>query len=445
MVSFAELRHAKPSSWVTAAADMKCVGQQSQRVADDIHANGVMPLTDSWPDHVGALAARTLRSVAGRAEASAILARSSVDPLDTLAHAVKIAQDELENAISFAEHHRLKVDGNGVISLPSDVSEADRPTLLAIMAQARALIDDAVEAATQADGICTSALTEANRQESQSIGDIAAAKTDDDVKSAADKAKHDAEHVQYQNSQRALDEIRDTIPDGLTPTEVAQWWNGLTQDEQHDLKCACPVELYDLDGIPESVKTELDRPENGYSAIDVIRYAKEHANDTSIDVYPNNCANFVSHALHEGGIPYKFSSPFELVRWDQDGWGATVGGEMNLPFVGGIDHTRSWGFAPSQRDFFVEHGAQMMGAGDVRPGDVAYWEYTQSGEIEGGPRTPGEIHHTAIVTGVLPDGEILYTQHTDSGMNRPLYGHLPQVAEESGRQRMEFMRPVRTW
>lgn len=432
MVSFKELRSAQPSAWSNAASDMKSVAKQCQRVSDDIHDNGVMPLSTSWADHVGSLAVGVLRAVAGRAEVSAILTRSSVDPLDTLAHAVKIAQNELENGISLAENNRLKVDGSGSVSMPDNVAEADRANLMAILGRAQTLINDAVEAATQADALCASSLKDADAQETRPIGDV-------------DAAKEAAEAVQSKNSQRALEEIRDTIPDGLSPDEVAQWWNGLTSDEQRDLSRAAPVELYDLAGIPDSVKREIDRPQNGYSAVEVIRYAKAHVNDSDIDVYPNNCANFVSHALHAGGIPYKFSSTPEIARWDTDGWGATLGGEMNIPGLGGLDHTKSWGFAPSQRDFFVKHGAQMVGPGDVRPGDVAYWEYAQSGHIEGQDRTPGEIHHTAVVTGVLPDGEILYTQHTGPGLDKPLYGHLPQVATESGGQQMEFMRPVRTW
>ena len=123
MVSFQELRDAKASHWMTAGSDMKNIAGQCQRVVDDIHNNGVMPLSESWTDHTGSVAVDTLRSVAGRAEVTGILARSVVDPLDTLAHAIAIAQNELENAIHYAEQRGLKVDAKGSVSIPDGVGD----------------------------------------------------------------------------------------------------------------------------------------------------------------------------------------------------------------------------------------------------------------------------------------------------------------------------------
>lgn len=67
----------------------------------------------------------------------------------------------------------------------------------------------------------------------------------------------------------------------------------------------------------------------------------------------------------------------------------------------GEDYSSSWGGAQQQHDFFVSQRAQVIDPADARPGDVLYL-------INEG--TTGEVHHTALVTEVLPNGDIPYTQ-----------------------------------
>jgi hypothetical protein len=121
--------------------------------------------------------------------------------------------------------------------------------------------------------------------------------------------------------------MQDTIPTGATPDEVTNWWNQLTPQQQFDLERACPVQLYDLAGIPKQVQDQLARTDRGYDSVTAVRWALAHVNGTSVDVFDNNCANFVSNALYNAGMPYKLDgadlgiATLDPVRYDSTGWG----------------------------------------------------------------------------------------------------------------------------
>ncbi|WP_225433577.1 amidase domain-containing protein [Mycolicibacterium mucogenicum] len=422
MVNFAQLRHAQPALWTTAAHDMRSAASQCERVNQDIHRNGVQPLDEHWPDHVGALAKDALTALAVRAETASILARATVDPLDTLSHAVTIAQNELENGVRMAEGAGFVVNPEtGDITAPPSMSEDEFATKTAVLAEAHRLIADAVEAATQADGLCAGALSDVSNDNDPS-----------------DVGK--AQGIQAGNTLKALEEIRDTLPDGLSPDEVKQWWNQLTPQEQYDLQRACPVELYDLNGIPDDVKKQMDRPDRGYSSVGTVRYAIANYNNADLDSFSDNCTNFVSDSLSYGGGMKQKESWFLPRHFDRDGWSdGTMGHKDILP--PGMTHTPTWAAAQNNRDFFLGHGGQVVSPDQARPGDVVYYTMTQDGQ----GHHAGETHHAAVVTGVLPDGEVLYTQHSDSAKNYPLNGRLPEFEQGYGQQKIEIVQPKRTW
>lgn len=422
MVTFAELRGAKPQLWTTAAEDLRKAGEQCLRVEQDIHNNGVQPLKDAWDDHVGQLAVGVLKNIATKAETTSILARAGAQPVDTLAYAVQTAQTELENAVRTAESNGLKVDpATGKVSPPSKLGKNDNPTTMMLaMIQAQRLIDDAVEAATQADRLCTSALGEAS-------GSAANPET----------TKGQAQDVQRNAARNALEEIRDTLPDGLSPTQVQMWWNGLTPQEQFNLERAAPTELMNLDGIPDDARKRIDRPELGYSSAGTVDYAKRNWANAKLDWEGlDNCTNFVSTSLrYGGGMPTK-DSPFDPVNhgyadgWSDGGWA----GEHHAP--PGVTNTPSWGASQNNHDFFLSHGGTVAtDPSQVRPGDIVYWT-TQAN---------GDTHHAAVVTGVLPDGEIIYTQHSDGATNYALNGRLPEFEQSYGKQTIEVVQPKVTW
>ncbi|MCU1647961.1 MAG: amidase [Nocardia sp.] len=427
MVTFAELRDAKPASWTTAADDILAAAKQCERIKDDIHDNGVKPLDESWRSNGYGRARDVLTKVADRAEVASVLARAAVDPLDTLDHAIQIAQNELRNGITTAQDAGLVVDSaTGAVSLPPNVPKDEVDSKNKARSNAQTLINDAIEAATQADVLCAQALTDAGN------ADITKTSIDDAKKIQADDAK------------KALEEIRDTLPDGLPPDEVAKWWNGLTRQEQFDLSRACPVELYDLPGMPDSAKKAIDRPDLGYSSVGTVRYALDNWDKSSMDWEgKDNCTNFASNALEYGGGMRQKESMFGLIprHYDKNGWSDGTNGNASDPMPPGYTHTKSWGGAQANHDFFLRNGGEVVSADQARPGDLMYYNGAQTA---GNPH-PGETHHTVIVTGVLPDGQVLYTQHSDDAKNYPLYSRLPEFQSDLGKQNIEIVQPKVTW
>jgi hypothetical protein len=74
--------------------------------------------------------------------------------------------------------------------------------------------------------------------------------------------------------------------------------------------------------------------------------------------------------------------------------------------------------------------------------DPAYFDYADGagvGEVD------GQAHHAALVTGVLPDGEVLYTQHTPGAQSSSLQGRLPKLEQSEGGQQITVVRPRQTW
>ncbi|QIS12422.1 amidase domain-containing protein [Nocardia arthritidis] len=442
MVTFSQLRNAKPWSWIAAADDMLAAAKQCERIKDDIHDNGVKPLDEHWRSNLGTAAKDTLIRIADQAEVASILARATVDPLDTLGRAVEIAQRELEDGVQVALNAGLNVDeATGTISIPSwvhhDEPEEQVRTGRALR-DAQQMIKDALEAADQADRLCAQSIDDASKLDPSTT-------TDQNLEDMIGKAQK----IQADDAKRALEEIRDTIPDGLPPNLVEQWWNSLTPQQQSELKLATPIELYDLPGIPDSVKKEIDRPENGYSTIGALKYAREHANDTSIDWEDkDNCTNFASMVLAYGGGMHQKEDFWPPRHWDRDGWSDGTNGHPDI-LPPGWSHTPSWGAADLNRKFFLDHGGQVVASSDHRaglagaqPGDLMYYTMT---EDAGGKLHAGQTHHTVVVTSVLPDGNVLYTQHSGNAENYPFDGRLPEFEEGDGRQKVEVVRPKVTW
>ena len=266
MVTFAELRDARPNLRESAADDILDVSKQAERTADNIHANGVDPLVDHWPDHTGTLARDSLASCANRMVNAGILARGVATALDTLEDAIGIAQRMLVSVTTFATSRNLTVDENGTVAVPDDTSAEDYYRAILWRDEAQSMIDDAVEAASQADRSCLDAIT-------------ACSVDPDSVSSDTAREK------QAQAVQAALKEMRNLLPDGQPPEEVRRWWAGLTPEQQLQLKRAVPVGLADLDGLSKDVKRELTDSGRGHDPVETVRFAIANAENDELDIF----------------------------------------------------------------------------------------------------------------------------------------------------------------
>ncbi|MDP7722180.1 amidase domain-containing protein [Mycobacterium sp. TY814] len=234
----------------------------------------------------------------------------------------------------------------------------------------------------------------------------------------------------------AVEEMRDQLPDGLSPEEVGKWWAALTPQQQHQLMLAAPVELHDLPGVPAEVKAQLTNSGNGYNSIEALRWARANANNEGLNRFDNNCALFVSESLRAGGLSEKQG------QWSKLDWTNLI---PDIPgFKGkdldGLRFTKSWYNADAQRDFFLNNGGLQLPPSGARPGDVIYFNWDNSA-THGGETS----HHAAIVSAVLPDGEVLYTQHTPGAVNYSLQDRWPMGLQEEGGQNVIIVRPKETW
>ncbi|MFI2242528.1 amidase domain-containing protein [Streptomyces chrestomyceticus] len=225
--------------------------------------------------------------------------------------------------------------------------------------------------------------------------------------------------VQNKASQAEMEILSAEIPRDAGAMTQRMWWNGLSEKQRHDLMLADPA-----DGKFDRVK--------------MVEYALQNWDqDDPID-FGDNCTNFVSQALDHAGMQKKLD--FWSGARDDDTWGHESG-IGNDWWDKSMYYSKSWGGAENQQDFMLRHGGEEVPRDQVRPGDIIYYE--QAGDNDAIEK--GNTHHAAVVTGVMPDGEIKYTQHSDPHRNVSLDGRLPNTEKAEGRQKVRIVRPHPDW
>ncbi|HVK20586.1 MAG TPA: amidase domain-containing protein [Actinokineospora sp.] len=256
------------------------------------------------------------------------------------------------------------------------------------------MIRDAVEAATQADTLAADQLR--RLRDGVNVTDATVA----------------LEDLQGRASQAQIEMIHFSLPHGQSPESVAAWWNSLSDAQRRELELAVPVELADLNGIPDDVKDRLRGP-GPLNRVEMVRFALDRWDDTSLD-HPaqNDCTRFASIALAHAGMP-------ENSDWTS----STI-------FKAG-DPTHSWAGSGELHDYLTtETNSHEVPVSEARPGDLIFLRHG----AEGGDPEAGDIHHTAVVTSVTPDGVVHYTQHDDSKVNISMQGRERSVEQGLGDQ-----------
>jgi hypothetical protein len=249
-----------------------------------------------------------------------------------------------------------------------------------------------------------------------------------------DKALNDlqthASHVQMQM-------LAADIPVHEDPTTVREWWNGLSAKQRKDMMLAEPVAIANLDGVPTDVRREL-RGNGKYDRVKLVQYALDNWDKDDPTDFGNNCTNFVSNALHHAGMKEKTS--FWEGTTGEDTW--MIGNRSGVDSVDKhLAYSDTWAAAENNQNFMLKHGGTEVPRSDVKPGDIIYYE--QAGPNDSTEK--GNTHHAAIVTAVMPDGEIKYTQHSDSYQNVSLEGRLPATEKREGQQNLRIVRPNPDW
>ncbi|MFE2431239.1 amidase domain-containing protein [Streptomyces sp. NPDC059373] len=420
MVSFRDLNDTVHSKWQTAADDWLSLAKHALRTAEEIRDQGSGPLADNWTDAVGQRAAAQFEDLANRMEAAYDSMKGVSMVAEGLASTVEMAQRTLRTANDLAVSYGFEISDDGELIVPPSHNHMEAEEKGPLRTEVQALIDDALRQATTADELAV-----------PELGKLALYVNVADPTKALNQGENDASHVQM--AMLAAD-----IPKTQDPKVGRDWWDGLTAKQQHDMMLAEPVELAALPGLPDDVERELRGADGKFDRVKMVQYALDNYDQPDDTDFGNNCTNFVSESLEHAGMQKKFD-PLWGPRGD-DTWGRESGIGIDA-WDKSAYHSKSWAGAENQQNFMLDHGGEEVPRSEVKPGDIIYYE--QSGPND--DIAAGNTHHAAIVTAVTPDGDIKYTQHSDSYQNVSLDGRLPAETEAEGQQNIRIVRPHPDW
>lgn len=418
MVTYSELISAHPRKWKEAADDWAALAKYALNAANEVREQGAKPLADNWADEVGASAAGDFVKLANQLE-------SAYDLLLSVKMVMEGMHTSLETAMSLAcqltdlsRAHDLPIGDDGMpLECPAPNAGADKQQAYNDIV---ALCEQALRQATEADEKTSAELYRLAGM--TGIGDP----------DKALKEQNRASHVE-------MDMLAADIPKANTdPSTLRAWWNGLSEKQQYDMMRAEPVKLAHLDGIPESAKREMRGTDGKFDRVKMVEYALDNWNKDDPIHFENNCTNFVSQALDHAGMQKKID-PWSGAR-GEDTWGNTGGIGIDA-IDASLYYSKTWAGAENQQNFMLKHGGEEVPQSQARPGDIIYYE--QQGPDAESER--GNTHHAAVVTAVMPDGEVKYTQHQDSYQNVSLQGRLPATEKAEGQQRIRIVRPHPDW
>ncbi|MFE5021783.1 amidase domain-containing protein [Streptomyces sp. NPDC056656] len=419
VVSYEGINNARPSKWKTASGEWHSLAGYALAAAKDLRDYGVKPLAENWTDEVGRAAAGKFEKLANQFEVAYDILLAVNMVADGMTTAIETAHSTMREAQQLADQYGLTIGVDGTITGPPVRNRTEAEELGPYRSQVQDLIDQAVEQVTTADKLAAAEFTKLANQTGL---------TDPDK--ALNELQTHASHVQ-------MEMLAADIPVDQDPTTVRQWWGGLTAQQRKDMMLAEPVLIANLNGIPEDVRTDL-RGNGKYDRVKLVQYALDNWDKGDPTDFGNNCTNFVSNALHAAGMKEKTS--FWEGTTDDDSW--MIGNPSGIDWVDKkLAYSDNWTAAENNQNFMLRHGGQEVSRADVKPGDILYYE--QAGPNDSIEK--GTTHHAAIVTAVMPDGEIKYTQHTDSYQSVSLEGRINATEKHEGAQNVRIVRPNPDW
>ncbi|MFF8868221.1 amidase domain-containing protein [Streptomyces sp. NPDC015139] len=418
MVSYEGVQNALPRKWKTAGEEWHSLAKYALGAAKDLRDLGVKPLAENWTDEVGAAAAGKFEKLANQFEAAYDIMLAVKMVIEGMTTTIETAHSTMREANELAAKYGLTIHTDGTVTGPPVHSRTEAEDLAPYRTQVLDLIDQAVEQVTTADKLAAAEFTKLAGQTGL---------TDPDK--ALNELQTHASHVQMQM-------LAADVPVGQDATTVRQWWDGLSAQQRKDMMLAEPVLIANLEGVPADVRQDL-RGNGKYDRVKLVQYALDNWDKGDPTDFGNNCTNFVSNALHAAGVKEKTSF------WgtsDDDSW--MIGNRTGVDAVDKrLAYSDTWAAAENNQNFWLSHGGQEVSSSDVKPGDIIYYE-------QAGPNDhieKGNTHHAAIVTAVMPDGEIKYTQHSDPNQNVSLEGRINATEKHEGAQNLRFVRPNPDW
>lgn len=419
MVSYEGVNNAHPAKWKAAADEWHALAKYALGAAKDLRDYGVKPLAENWTDEVGKAAAGKFEKLANQFEVAYDILLAVNMVADGMTTAIETAHSTLREAQRLADRYGMTIGADGTITGPPVHNRTEAEEMGPYREQVKGLIDQALEQVSTADRLAESEFVELAGQTGL---------TDPDK--ALNEFQTRASHTQMQM-------LAADIPVDEDPETVRKWWEGLTPQQRKDMALAEPVLIANLDGVPEDVRTDL-RGNGKYDRVKLVQYALDNWDKQDPTDFGNNCTNFVSNALLSAGMKEKTS--FWEGTTDEDGW--MIGNRTGVDAIDKrLAYSDNWAAAENNQNFMLRHGGHEVARSDVKPGDIIYYE--QSGPNDSIEK--GNTHHAAIVTGVMPDGEIKYTQHSDSYQNVSLEGRINATEKHEGAQNIRIVRPDPDW
>lgn len=429
MLTVNQVKDSSPDKWGDAEEALARMSKDMNEAAEGLYDRAGGMLKGFWTDANGKRAHARVTELAGSYTVLAMLLRAACTVLTGLDLSLGTCRNTLNELLSQATEYGFSVADDGTVELSSEQPPPANPTLAIVKAKSiQAGLKDALSDATRID-----------EQAAHTLGDERMTRLDFDKDGDVDEddinGHRDKDQTLDMSSQAALQEILAAMPLDETEQKQRRWWNSLSKEEQQMYMNAAPLEVAGMKGVPGDVKSQMSgSDELGYDRLRLLQYAQDNWDNEDIDNMENNCTNFVSRALENAGLDHKGTFTFQDDSWGHglwtDGpWGPNPGA-----------YTDSWGGADAQHDLFVRSGSKEIPQGDVRPGDIAYWSQAGAGK-----NPAGVEHHAAIVTGVLPNGDVLYTQHSGNREDQSLAARLPYNNVQEGDQNIRFVRVEQTW
>ncbi|MDG4857908.1 amidase domain-containing protein [Streptomyces sp. T-3] len=417
-ISYSMMISARPRMWKKAADEWQALAEQALQSSKDLRDYGAKPLKENWTDEVGQQAAADFEKLSNELEVAYDILLAVNMVADGMVTTIETAFSTATEAQELATRYGLTIGDDGTVTAPQPGSRIEAEEMGPYRQQVQALVDQALEQVREADDM-------ARYQFSR----LAKRTTLTDPEEALND-------LQTQASNTQLDMLAANIPVGESPATVRAWWNGLSEKQRHDMMLAQPVALSKLDGIPEDTKREIRGTDGKFDRAKMVEYALNNWNAGDPTDMGSNCTNFVSNALHHAGMQEKTSA------WgttDDDSW--MVGNPSGLDVLDRrLAYSDNWTAAENNQNFMLKHGGEEVPQSQARPGDIVYYEHSETASGEA-----GNTHHAAIVTAVMPDGEIKLTQHTDSYKNVSLDGRLTASEKNQGDQNIRIVRPHPDW
>lgn len=429
MLTVNQVKDSSPDKWGDAEEALARMSKDMNEAAEGLYDRAGGMLKGFWTDANGKRAHARVAELAGSYTVLAMLLRAACSVLTGLDLSLGTCRNTLNELLSQATEYGFSVADDGTVELSSEQPPSTNPTLAIVKAKSiQAGLKDALSDATRID-----------EQAAHTLGDERMTRLDFDKDGDVDEddinGHRDKDQTLDMSSQAALQEILAVMPLDETEQEQRRWWNSLSKEEQQMYMNAAPLEVAGMKGVPGDVKSQMSgSDELGYDRLRLLQYAQDNWDNEGIDNMQNNCTNFVSRALENAGLDHKGTFTLQDDSWGHglwtDGpWGPNPGA-----------YTDSWGGADAQHDLFVRSGSKEIPQSDVRPGDIAYWSQAGAGD-----NPAGVEHHAAIVTGVLPNGDVLYTQHSSNREDQSLAARLPYNNVQEGDQNIRFVRVEQTW